>query len=140
MKRFCITGLLFFTASFLFAQTKTDAIINSKEVQRIETVLASNEMRGRKVFTPDIDKAADFISDEFKKIGLQTLNNSKTYRQEFAMVRPKSVSVSAILDGNTADEKDIVIITCQPELKIDQTSGYEIAIISAGGKSFKTGN
>ena len=51
--------------SFLFAQ-KTDNIINAKEVARIENVLAADEMRGRKTFSPEIDKAADFIAAEFK--------------------------------------------------------------------------
>ncbi len=56
---------------FVSAQ-KADEIINAKEVERIERVLASDEMKGRRVFTPEIDKAADFIAAEFKKAGLQT--------------------------------------------------------------------
>ena len=36
-----------------------DDIINVKEVERIEKVLAADEMRGRKTFSPEIDKAAD---------------------------------------------------------------------------------
>src|SRR5439155_25078936 len=76
--------------------------------------------------------AADFIADEFKKAGLQTFNN-KTYKQGFAMVRPKFISVSATLDDNTVDPKNIIVITCQPELTIDQNSGYEIVKIDTGG-------
>src|SRR5260221_3883139 len=108
-------------------------LINAKEVERIEKTLSSDDMRGRKVFTPDIDRAADFIDGEFKKTGLQTFNNSGSYRQEFAMVRPKFISLSATLDGNTVDQKNVVVITCQPELKIDQNSGYEITRIDTGG-------
>jgi Zn-dependent M28 family amino/carboxypeptidase len=89
-------------------------------------------MRGRRTFTPDIDKAADFIADEFKKIGLQTFNNSKSYKQEFAMVRPKFVSASASFDGNAIDPKNIIVITCQPDLHIDEKSGYSFANIKAG--------
>lgn len=136
MKKFLLMGLLIMTTSFLFAQ-KIDAIINAKEVDRIERTLSSDDMRGRKAFTADIDKAADFIAAEFKAIGLQTLNNSGSYRQEFAMVRPKFISASATFDGNAIDPKNIMVVTCQAELKIDQTSDYEIATIKPGGNLFR---
>jgi hypothetical protein len=131
MKKLFSLGILFFATSFLFAQ-QIDAVINTGEVVRIEKTLASDDMRGRRAFTPDIDKAADFIAAEFKSIGLQTWNNSGTYRQEFALVRPKFISASAIFDGVNIDQKSIMVITCQPELKIDQNSGYEIAVIKTG--------
>src|SRR6266487_1291987 len=132
MKKSLMMGLSIITTSFLFAQTKVDAIINAKEAERIEKTLSSDDMRGRKTFTPDIDKAADFIADEFKKTGLQTLNNTGSYRQEFAMVKPKFISASAIFDGNVIDQKNIIVVTCQPELKIDQNSKYEIGLIKSG--------
>ena len=111
---------------------KIDGIINTKEVERIEKTLSSDDMRGRKTFSPDIDRAADFIASEFKKTGLQTWNNSGSYRQEFVMVRPKLISVSANFDGNIIDPKNIIVVTCQPDLHIDQSSGYTIASIKAG--------
>jgi hypothetical protein len=46
---------------------KANKIINAKEVKRIETVLSSDDMRGRAINTTGIEKAADFISNEFKK-------------------------------------------------------------------------
>jgi len=140
MKKYFLAGLLLFTASFLFAQAKIDDIINAKEVERIERTLSSDDMRGRKAFTPDIDKPADFISDEFKKIGLQTFNNSKTYKQEFAMIQPRLISLSVTLDGKSVSEKNIIVVTCQPELKIDQSSGYEITTINAGGSLSRQAN
>ena len=132
MKKVLLTGLLISTASFLFAQ-KIDEIINAKEAERIERTLSSDEMRGRRTFTPDIDRAADFIAAEFKSIGLQTWNNSGSYRQEFALVRPKFISASAIFDGVNIEQKNIMVVTCMTELKIDQSSGYEITNIKTGG-------
>lgn len=108
-----------------------NAIINTKEVERIEGILASDDMRGRKAFTPDIDKAADFIAAEFKAAGLNTWNNSETYRQEFSLVRPKLISASATLDAVSIDAKNIMAVTTRPELKISQSSGYEKAFIKA---------
>lgn len=109
-----------------------NAIINTKEVERIEGILASDDMRGRKAFTPDIDKAADFIAAEFKAAGLNTWNNSETYRQEFSLVRPKLISASATLDAVSIDAKNIMAVTTRPELKISQSSGYEKAFIKTG--------
>lgn len=131
MKQYLLPALLVLIGFNSRAQ-KIDDIINAKEVGRIEKVLASDDMRGRKTFTPDIDKAADFIAAEFKSIGLQTWNNSGTYRQEFVMVRPKFISASATLDGTALDQKSVIVVTCQPQLKIDQNSGYEKVSIKAG--------
>ena len=44
MKRFIVFGLLITTTFFVFAQD-IDAVINAKEVERIEQKLASDEMR-----------------------------------------------------------------------------------------------
>ncbi|MEI2738792.1 MAG: M20/M25/M40 family metallo-hydrolase [Chitinophagaceae bacterium] len=144
MKNFFVKGLSLSIASFLlFATCKTpektqtasgdiNAMINTGEVERIERVLAADNMRGRRAFTPDIDRAADFIAAEFKAAELGTWNNSGTYRQEFSIVRPKLISASATLDGVTVDEKSIMAVTTKPELKISQVSGFEKIFIKPG--------
>jgi len=141
MKSLLIVSVLFF---LLLTGCKTpgnsqslsvdiDKIITVAEVERIEKVLAADEMRGRRAFTPDIDRAADFIAAEFKAAGLQPLNNNGSYRQEFTMVRTKHLSSAGNFDGAALEAKNIIAITSQPQLKIDQASGYEKAFIKAGG-------
>lgn len=129
--KFFMTGLLVTTTSFLWAQ-KIEEVITVSEVERIEKTLAADDMRGRRTFTPDIDKAADFIAAEFKKAGLQPLPGSNGFRQEFVMVRPKFISASASFDGKEVDQKNIIVITCQPQLSISETSGYEKVFIKQG--------
>ena len=136
MKLILTTGLFAITTSFLFAQKKVDAIINAKEVKRIESVLSSDQMRGRKVFTPDIDKAADFIAAEFKSAGLQTWKKSKSYRQEFSLIAPKQVSLSCTLDNVSADEKNVLVVTSMPDFSITEKSGFEKTSIGAGRNLF----
>ena len=131
MKQIITTGLFVATTFFIYGQ-KTDDIINAKEAERIERTLSSDEMRGRRTFTPDIDRAADFIADEFKKAGLQTMSGNNEFKQEFAMVRPKFISAAGNLDGEALDAKDIIVVTCFPQLKINQGSGYEKIFIKAG--------
>jgi hypothetical protein len=137
MKNFFLFWLLIATTFFSFGQ-KIDDIINAKEVERIEKTLSSDDMRGRRAFTPDIDRAADFIASEFKSIGLETWNNSGNYKQEFAMVRSKIVNVTAAVDGRSLDSKNIAIVSCKPDLKLDQSSGYEIVTIKAGANFRET--
>jgi hypothetical protein len=132
MRKFFITGLLLSITSFLFAQ-KIDAIINAGEAERILNVLAADDMRGRKVFSPEIDKAADFIASEFKAIGLRPFDAGESFRQEFAMARPKLISATATVDGKTIEASKYVIVTCLPEWKMDQSSEYDTAMIRPGG-------
>jgi Zn-dependent M28 family amino/carboxypeptidase len=132
MKKFFVTGLLLPITSFLLAQKNIDALINAKEAERIERVLASDEMRGRKVFSAEIDKAADFIAAEFKAAGLQTWNKSTAYRQEFVIVTPKLSNSSCTFDNEEVDAKNVVVVTSQPGFFITEKSGYEKVKIEAG--------
>ncbi len=129
------TGLLT-TITFFCVGQNPDNIINAKEVERIEKTLSADDMRGRRAFTPDIEKAADFIAAEFKAIGLETWKNSSSYRQAFTMVTPKLISASVVLDGTAADQPNFIVVTSQATLKIDQQSGYEKTSIAAGANLF----
>jgi hypothetical protein len=131
MKKLIIAGIVSVVSVTTFAQQ-----IDVKEVERIERVLASDDMRGRRIFSPEIDKAADFIAAEFKSIGLQTWDGSDSYRQGFVMVRPKFISASATLDGATLEQKNVIVVTCQEQLSVNQSSGYSIETIAAGGNIF----
>lgn len=131
MKKSLLTGLLITASSFLWAQQSAD-VINVKEVERVISTLASDEMKGRRVFSPEIDKAADFIAAEFKAAGLQTLDGNSGFRQEFTIVRPKFISAAATFDGTVIEQKNIIAITCQAQLKIDANSGYEKTMIRPG--------
>ena len=69
-----------FTVLACHSQAQKD--ISVKEVGRIESVLAADELKGRKAGSPEIEKAASFIADEFKKTGLQAVQGN-SYLQEF---------------------------------------------------------
>jgi hypothetical protein len=118
--------LLAFNLSIYFASAQSiDKIINAAEVERIERVLSSDNMQGRKTFTPSIDKAADFIAAEFKKNGLQYFSGLSTYRQEFSMIKAKMISAEGSINGQPLEAKNILAITTEAELTINNNSGYE---------------
>ena len=85
-----------------------DEIINAKEVERIERMLASDDMRGSKVFTPEIDKAADFIAAEFKAGSkLESWEMAIAFARSLSMIRPKLISIVGTLDGEALNAKNM---------------------------------
>jgi len=129
--------LLFVAAGSISYSQNIDNIINTKEVNRIESVLASDEMRGRKTGTSDIDRAADFISNEFKKAGLQTWDG-KSFLQSFYLSRPKLIDENGTIDGKELAANEIIAITSKPELVINQDSDFEIHHINKGENIFRS--
>ncbi len=113
---------------------KNNNPITVKETERIITTLAADDMRGRKVFSPEIDKAAAFIADEFKKAGLQTPPGNNSFLQQFSLVRAMPLKIEATLDNIAIDSKEVLVVTNQPKLVVTQNNGYEKITIKAGAK------
>ena len=131
MKKFFVTGLLIMTTHFLLAQN-IDKIVNAKEVERIERTLASDEMQGRKAFTPAIDKAADFIAAEFAGSKLGFWGNSKSYFQEFAMIKAKAIDIAGTLDGEALNANNVAANSTAAEIHIHSLKDYEIVLVKKG--------
>lgn len=123
-----IAAVLACTAMTGYSQS-IDKIINSKEVERIERVLAADEMRGRMTFSPEIDKAAEFIAAEFKKAGIQPLKDN-SYFQAFTIPVPQ-VSVKATANGAAVPESRVAVVTPEPVLNVSDAAGYEKVKVSA---------
>ncbi len=131
MKLFIVILFLILSGLGVYGQP-IEAILNAKEVERIEKILSADDMQGREAGTPGIDKAADFIASEFKKAGLQMLNKNGSYKQDFAMVTPKFSNASCTFDNEAVDIKNLVVVTCQSGLFINEKSGYEKVKLDAG--------
>jgi hypothetical protein len=133
MRLLTLTFFLLVTGARLSAQQKIDAVINPSAVESIEKVLSADDMRGRATFTPDIERAADYIESQFRAAGLQTWNGSDSYRQPFVMVRATPVSVTITLDGQPLPAGRVFAVSSATDLSVDENSGYEKAAIKAGG-------
>lgn len=130
MKRFFVSAVCIL-AGFMSSAQSIDKIINVAEVERIEKVLSADEMRGRKTYSPEIDKAADFIAAEFKKAGLQYFNGLNTYKQSFTMTKAKFISATGTINGQPVLTNDIIAVTTQVNLKLDENSGYKKVVIDS---------
>lgn len=135
MKKIVLSlGLLLSVFAAIAQDLKT--IVTDAEVQRVLGTLASDEMEGRRTFTRGIDKAAAFIASEFKSYGIQPLKGNKDFLQSFAMVRPKFISASGMLNESALDTKQIMAVTCNKDLQVTEKSGYEVAQIAKGANLF----
>ncbi len=131
MKKITVSLLLISSLiSFKLVAQDANAIINKAETERIEKYLSSDELEGRKTFSKAIDKAADFIANEFKQAGLKTFNSNDTYLQKFTRMSARFIAASGSFDGVAVDTKNLIVITAQPTVTITENSGYDIVKIN----------
>ena len=55
--------------------------MSSLQVVKDITYLASDDLKGRASFSPEIDKAGEYISQRFTEIGLSPLEGNKDFKQ-----------------------------------------------------------
>lgn len=124
MKKILFNSGLLIATLFLFTLTgiaqkpkaakQLNKIVKQSEVERIEKILSSDAMEGRKIATPGIEKAAKFIAGEFEKIGLEKFNGNKDYLQSFTNknrsgIEQQLANVVGVLPGKAKKEEIIVI-------------------------------
>ena len=125
MKKIILTGVL---ASLIIScksttttqksssnTTKTTSIasinipIDSKTVKKHLYTLAADDMEGRKAGTPGIEKAAQYIEKEYKRIGLTTFENLSNYRQTFTHKDMEMSNIIGVLEGKSKKNEYVVI-------------------------------
>lgn len=97
-----VLNIAFFLIFFpLLIQCQESYSISTESSSRILKILSSDEMRGRRALTPDIDKAADFIISEFKETSLVPLPGSDSFRQSFNLFEFDIESATLTFDGSS---------------------------------------
>jgi len=97
-------------------EARKEVLIDSNLVRKHLYTLASDEMQGRKSGTPGIEKAAVYIENEFKKIGLTTFGDLDSFRQTFDFENRRtkgkitSSNIIGVLEGKSK-KNEIVIIS-----------------------------
>ena len=105
-------------------------VISPKETERIERILAADEMEGRKTFSPGIEKAASFIANEFEKTGLNYLNNEKSHLQRFSMIKTTTTKQKILVNNKQIDQKHLLIISAKREIAVNEHSGYDKVVLA----------
>jgi Peptidase family M28 len=113
----------------VFAPPDPDQIERA-EVERLVRTLASDDMRGRRAFTDDALRAADFLAEEFAAAGLSPLEGSGGHLQRFA-VRAISVSESSVtVNGKALAADRFVVRMGSPSLSW-ATGDVPVTVIAA---------
>lgn len=123
IKKNYLLVLLLSCSGLLFAQSP-NKLLHQKEAERILKVLSSDDMQGRKIHTPSIDRAGDFIASEFKKYNLQPFPDLEDYRQSFTVAKAIPVSAEGQINDSAVEQKNIIAFTSKAELIIDEKSGF----------------
>ena len=90
-------------------------VIDSNMVRKHLYTLAADNMEGRQSGTPGIEKAAVYIENEFKKIGLSTFGDLESYRQTFTFKNRKSKddiissNIIGVLEGKSKKDEYVII-------------------------------
>src|ERR1700722_10947426 len=90
--------ILFIAVIILFAGCKHNENINTitgDEIKSHIAVLANDSLQGRKPFTAGETKSINYISSQFKKLGLEPGNNG-SYFQDVPMVEITSMPAAGL--------------------------------------------
>lgn len=122
-------------------------IISSKQVIKDITYLASDELKGRASFSPEIDKAANYIAKRFADIGLKPMkiensslnasNKNEQFLQRFTVhqIQPKTLNV--VINGNEIASENLAIASTMAELNW-QTNDVKLHIVKQNDDMRKT--
>jgi hypothetical protein len=123
-------------ALFAAAQKKNSpqffaASISAEDLKKHLLVVASKEMEGRDTPSPGLEKAADYIENQFRLLGLKP-GNGNSYRQYYPLYRDSMLSSTLKINGKAfeinKDYQPSATLNYSGELKISQAvfAGYGI--------------
>jgi len=121
MKKFIPAFFLLIVSPVLTSQ-----IISEELVKKHLYSLSSDLMEGRKAGTEGIEKAAQYIENEFKRIGLKKFKNLKTYRQVFKNKDLSLFNIIGFLEGKSKKDELIVISAHYDHLGIKKSDEGDV--------------
>ncbi|MFV0607509.1 MAG: M28 family peptidase [Niabella sp.] len=96
--------LVIFLGSFFIADAQKKSTpeifaktITAKDLKKQLTIIAGAEMEGRDTPSPGLEKAADYISGQFKKFGLKP-GNKGSYRQTYSLIKDSIAAIALQID------------------------------------------
>lgn len=124
--------ILFSLLSLLFVQCSQQPYeFNESSSSEILKTLSSDEMRGRQAFTPDVDKAADFISGKFEEIDLDYMDNESDFLQKFDVLSIEIANADIEVGGTKVASDDYFMLGDTTTVEWAETNNIETLHISA---------
>lgn len=101
-----------------------------KEVTADETFLASDALRGRKTFSPDIVKASSFIEDKFRADGLTPFFGND-FKESFFLNTTTNVSSSLLVNGKVVPDSLYLALSGTAHINLKADS-FNVVTVPAG--------
>ena len=130
-----IVVLLLLPSIFAAAQKKTNPstfanTITPEDLKKHLYIVASKEMEGRETATPGQKRAAAYIEEQFKSIGLAPGNNGE-YQMKYGVYQDSLTNTSIEINGKTFDlDKDFTVNVGQSSASTYRFS--EVVFVGAG--------
>ena len=84
--------------------------ITASDLRRDVSFLASDEMRGRLVGTPENDSAAKYIEQRFERFGAKPIGRGLSYRQPFQLMTTTLVGINTLRIDTGHNEESIEVL------------------------------
>jgi len=105
-------------------------IVTVEKVERIISSLSSDDMRGRRVFTPALAAAGRYIEGRFREIGLEYLDGTDSYRQKFILYLLEPEQALVQLNGEDLSRDRFFTVTRHESVSWADLSTVESRTIS----------
>jgi hypothetical protein len=123
-KLFC--ALMLLVPLQLFCQQ-----IQQSDVDRVMKTLSDDAMEGRSCFTPGIEKAAQFIAQEFTSAGLKPLTGDADFFQSFPVYQLVPESAEVTINERVVPAENIFAITNYEFLQWNSSASITVRYIAA---------
>ncbi|MGB0523640.1 MAG: M28 family peptidase [Flammeovirgaceae bacterium] len=116
---------------------QSDAQIDPSFVKETITKLASDEMMGRKAGTPGAQKAANYIAEKYKEIGLKPFGTQKGFLQQFNLTKVKPISINARVNKRKIELEHIFFYANAPKIEINDLEEISVVTIEEDADFFQ---
>ncbi|WP_240768658.1 M20/M25/M40 family metallo-hydrolase [Olivibacter sp. XZL3] len=137
--RAILSIVLIITLAACAGQRKQHIVnVDEREVHNIIATLADDRLKGRAIFTPEIEEAAAFIAKEFEVAGLKPLEaGASDFLQRFQVTQIKPVLTEIVLNGEAVKEDSGFILSDQAGLNWNADPDVRVLRIREG-ESFRS--
>ncbi len=134
-KIYCLLFFIFISLGVNSQNIKE--IISLSEVNRIEKYLSSDELKGRNSNGPGLNKAAEFIANEFGNARLNYLPGLNNYYQEFKVIKARSVETKGFINNETLNRENVIASTSKMQINVNNINSYEVIVVGKDDDLFK---
>ncbi|WP_375433646.1 M20/M25/M40 family metallo-hydrolase [uncultured Hymenobacter sp.] len=137
MRKFFLPVLFLLLFAFqLQAQKKSTPApvgeVSATTVERVIRTLAADDMQGRAASQPSGLRAAQFLSTEFQRIGLQMLPGITSYEQVFPAYETRVESLLVTLNNAPVAKDKVLLVSSQPSLNWTDTDEPATRVLVVG--------